>query len=461
MNEKVGESRQIAQFAQRTKYQDLPESVIDITKRIILDQLGVELACSTLPWNKLVYDYAKDVGATGRSTVVNYGLKTSPEFAALVNGTFGHGFEIDDVHGGALNHPGCVSIPPALAVGEEHNISGKELIAASAIGCEVNIRVGIAGRSMLPERGIHCVSAQGTFASAAAAGNILELDEERMLNALSLAGSHSSGPSEYSQGGGDVKRLHAGLGAMGGVRGALLARLGFTGPPAILEGKRGVLQAFCNAYDPSELTNGLGKVYHLLNIGFKPYCCCALTHAPIDVVSKIMTDNKLKPEDVAEINIGAPKMSLQHVGSVGPAPQDIAGAQFSMHFTLGLATAKGANDFKTYMDAVKSNFEDPEVLNISRRVTVEFDQECEQAWLSQKFTANATIKTKDGRVLSGIVTDAKGSPGNPMTQEEMEEKFMDLATTALSEKQAEEVKEMVMRLEGLDNVNKLTQLLVA
>lgn len=460
MNEKVGESRQIAQFAQRTRYQDLPESVIDITKSIILDQLGVELACSTLPWNKLVYDYAKGVGATGRSTVVNYGLKTSPEFAAIVNATFGHGFEIDDVQIEALNHPGCVSVPPAVAVGEEYDISGKGLIAASAIGCEVNIRVGMAGRSMLPERGIHPVSAQGTFAAAAAAGNIMELDEEKMLNALSLAGSHSSGPSEYSQGGGDVKRLHAGLAAMGGIRAALLARLGFTGPPAILEGKRGLLQAFCNAYDPSELTNGLGEVYHVLNIGFKPYCCCALIHAPIDTVAKIMTDNKLKSEDIAEISIGAPKMALQHVGSVGPAPQDISSAQFSVHFGLGLTVAKGANDFKTYTDAVKSNFKDPDVLNISRRVTMHFDQECEQEW-PQRFIAKATIKTKDGRVLSERVTDAKGAAGNPMTREELEEKFMVLATSALPEKQAEEVKEMVMRLEELDNINRLTQLLVA
>jgi 2-methylcitrate dehydratase PrpD len=247
---------------------------------------------------------------------------------------------------------------------------------------------------------------------------------------------------------------------MGGVRAALLARLGFTGPPAILEGKRGVLQAFCNAYDPEQLTNGLGEVYQMMGMGFKPYCACALTHAPIDVISKIMAENNLKPEDIEEIEIGAPKMSLIHVGSVGPEPHDIAGAQFSVHFALGLAAAKGANDFQAYMGAVKSNFKDPDVLNVSRRVTVQFDQECDQAWPA-KYTASATVKTKDGRVISDRVNDAKGSPGNPMSREEIEEKFMGLATAALSEKQAEEVKEMVMNLEGLDNINKLSKLLVA
>jgi 2-methylcitrate dehydratase PrpD len=460
MNQKPT-TKNLAQFVHRLKYEELPQSVIEKAKETVLDQLSGEIACATLPWNKIVYDYVKESGCSGQSTVVNYGLKTSTEFAALANATFGHGFEIDDWHLEALAHPGCIAVPSALSIGEQLGSTGKEVLCAVTAGSEIVLRIGLSmGKSMLSERGIHETCMEGTFGAAATVGKLFRLDEGKLLNALGIAGSHSSGTVEYTQTGGDVKRLHAGLGAMGGIRSALLARLGYTGPPTILEGKKGVLQAFSNKYDTSRIDDGLGEDYQLLTLSVKPYCCCGLIHSQIDAITQIMKENQLKPQDVDEIIMGADALSVAHCGSIGPEPTGITAAQFSTHFSLGLTVAKGANDFKAYADAMESNFRDPDVLEISRRVKVELDEECERNF-PQKNLCKATIKTKDGRSFSTQVEHAKGTPGNPLTRDELKEKSMGLLTAALPEKKATTITDMILNLESLNNVSKLTELVVA
>ena len=454
-------TKNLAQFAHRLKYEELPQRVIEKAKETILDQLSGEIACATLPWNKIVYDYAKESSCAGRSTVVHYGLKTNAELAALTNATFGHGFEIDDWHLEALAHAGCISVPAALAIGEQLGSTGKDVLCAVAAGSEVVIRIGLSmGKSMLSERGIHETCVEGTFGAAVTAGKLFNLDEGKLLSALGIAGSHSSGTVEYTQTGGDVKRLHAGLGAMGGIRSAILARLGYTGPPTILEGKKGILQAFSNKYDTSRIDDGLGEEYQMLNISVKPYCCCGLIHSQIDAVTQIMKENQLKPQDVDEIIMGADALTLTHCGAIGPEPEDITAAQFSTHFGLGLAVAKGANDFKAYADAMKSNFRDPDVLEISRRVKVEMDEECERNF-PQRNLCKATIKTKDGKSFSARVEHAKGTPGNPLTREGLKEKCMGLLTTVFPEKKSATITEMILNMESLDNVRKLAGLIVA
>ena len=454
-----GTSRELARYVRQLKYEDLSRSVVEKAKEIILDQVGVQIACSTLPWNKVVYDYVEGLGARGRGTVVNFGLKTHPELAALANATFGHGFELDDGQLQAPSHPGCVAVPVSLAVGEEHGITGKQLLLAVAIGSEVIIRVGLAlGMSLLVDRGFHFTSVQGPFGAAAAAGKILDLDEDALLNALSIAGSHCSGTAEYGQTGGDVKRLHAGIAAAGGIRAAYLAKLGLTGPPTILEGKRGVIQAFSACCDIDKITDGVGEVYHMLGVDYKRYCCCGAIFPQIEAVSEIVSQHNLKPEDIEEIIIGTNALTHSHSGTIGSMPTDITGAQFSIHFSLGLTVAKGSNDFATYIEAMESNFQDPSVLDISRRVRVEIDEECEKAVRERSLMCKATIKTKDGRSLDGRAEWPGMKMANPVTREELEQKFASLASEVFPEARVMEMKEMILSLEDLECVSELTGL---
>lgn len=455
-------TRMLAQFFSKLRYEDLPPNVVGKTKELILDQLGCELASATLPWNRIVYEYAKSMGARGRSTVVTYGLKTNPEYAAVANATFGHGFEIDDCHLPCLAHPGCVAVPSVLAVGEEQGISGKDYILGVAVASDIILRVGKAMMySAFKERGFHMVSTEGPLGAAAGVGRILDLDEDKLLNAISIAASHSSaGTLEYTQTGGDSKRLHAGMAAVSGIRSALLAQRGFTGPPTILEGKKGLFQALANSYDASKATEGLGEIYEIMRIQFKPYCCCQGNHGMIEAVTQIMKENGLTPSDIEEMVVGTHYHHLAHLGTIGPRPKDILGAQFSAHFTLGLLLAKGANDYATYIEAMMTNFQDPKVIEFAEKVRVVMDEECERAFPLMNM-AKATVKTKDGRVFHAKVDYARGSPGNPMSQQELEDKFISLATVALPMEKAQKLKEALLNLEALDNVRKLSENLAA
>ena len=454
-------ARALAAFVRGSGYEDLPPEVVDKTKYMILDQIGCQLASSTLPWNALVYDHARSLGSVGQSTVVGNGLETHPECAALVNATFGHGFEIDDFHIGCFAHPGCVAIPAALAMAEQQHLDGRGLLTATALGAEVLLRIGKAsGYSAVVERGFHETSMQGPFGAAAAASKALELDTDHTLNALSIAGSHASGTLEYGQSGGDVKRLHAGIAAAGGIRSALLAKRGLTGPATILEGRRGVFQAFANSFDAAQAVEELGERYHLLGVGFKAYCCMGLIHSQIDAVTRILDEHPISVEDIDEIVVGTSKLGHSHAGTIGPRPVDITAAQFSSHFSIGLTVAVGANDFAAYRDAQAADFGNPRVLEVATRVRVVVDDACERAFPAHNM-ATASLRTRDGRMLTATIPDARGFPDNPLPARTIEEKFLGLATVILTRERAVHVKDTILHLEALDDIGQLTGLLVA
>jgi len=257
-----------------------------------------------------------------------------------------------------------------------------------------------------------------------------------------------------------VKRLHAGIAAAGGIRAAYLAKLGLTGPPTILEGKKGVIQAFSACGDIDKITDGVGEVYHILGVDYKRYACCGAIFPQIEAVSEIVSQHNLKPEDIEEIIIGTNALTHSHDGTIGPTPTDITGAQFSIHFSLGLTVAKGSNNFAAYSEAMESNFQEPSVLNISRRVKVEVDEECEKAMRERSLMCKATIKTRDGRSLDGRVNWPGMKIGNPLTREELEQKFTNLASEVLPEDRVMEMKEMILNLEDIECVSKLTGLAV-
>ena len=235
----MNETKELSQFVYDIRYDDLIPQVIDKAKGLILDQLGCELAFSTLAWNEAVYQYVKEkANPQGVSAVVYYGLKTTAEDAAFANGTFGHGFEMDDTEMRALTHPGSVVIPAALAMGEAHKISGRQFLIAIVVGYEVMVRVAMASRTSI-ERSFHGTAITGPFGSAAATCKILGMKAEKIIDALGIAASESGGIAEYAISGGSVKRLHAGFAAQAGIRAALLARSGLTGPVTALEGVKG------------------------------------------------------------------------------------------------------------------------------------------------------------------------------------------------------------------------------
>ncbi|MFC1970436.1 MmgE/PrpD family protein [Chloroflexota bacterium] len=454
----MDETRQLAEFITRVSYNDLNGEIIDKAKDLVLDQLGCELACSTLPWSRAVYKYIRDKkGGREESTVVNYGLRTIAEDAVFANATFGHGFEIDDSEVISVLHPGCVIIPPALAIGEREMISGQEFLTAMVVGYDISIRVG-AGMRLPDARGFHPTPILGPFGAAAATAKILGLDVDKVLSSLAIAASESAGLLEYTEAGGSVKRLHAGMASQGGTRAALLAQRGLTGPPTILEGKKGFYRAYANEPSLKEVTADLGEDFRILWTGTKPYACCAGQHSSIDAVSKIVKEHNIKPEQIEEITLGL----LEHHVAIAAAiiePQETTGAQFSGAFGIALRLIKGGNQFSDYTE---DNLRDPEILNIARKVKIIVDKELESLpRVKGERPAKVTLKLKDGTIYKERVNAAKGTILNPMTKEELHSKFRDLASRVLPDKQVENIIQTVGELEKLDNVFKLGVLLTA
>ena len=455
----------LADFVYRTDYDDLPEDAIQMSRRMILDQLGDELACSALDWNKKVVKYVQNLGiASDESTILRYGVRSSAEYAAFVNATFGHGFEVDDFNPVATAHPGCVAVPAALSVGEREHLSGKDLLAGVALASEVITRVGESGMQSMLARGFHDTCVLGVFGASAVAGKMLGLDPERIAYGMGIAGSHASGTTEFALTGGDVKRVHAGIGASGGIRSALLAQIGLTGPLTILEGQHGVLQSFGGQFVADKLSERLGDRYAFLANGFKPYCCAVGIHSPIDALTRVVKAHSLGPKDIAEIDVPVAHSVKLHSGVI-VEPRDMTGAQLSMHYSLALTVCKKSNNFDTYMEAWGTDFKDPEVLEVARNVSIaempDLDSSGETPVRGDVKTPPLTVKTQDGTTYTEDLLPSKGSPQNPMTDKELEEKFMGLAARVMPREQTVKIAATVRNLETIKDLRDLTELLVS
>jgi 2-methylcitrate dehydratase PrpD len=450
----MNETKALAQFVADIKYEDLSPQVIEKTKGLVLDQLGCEFAFATLPWNKAVYQYIKDKsGSGGISTIVYYGLKTTMEDAAFANAVFGHGFEMDDTEMHALTHPGSVVIPSALAAGEAKKASGKDFITAIVAGYDAMVRIAMASRTSI-ERGFHGTAVNGPFGSVAAASRILGINADTIVNALGIVASDAGGIAEYSISGGMVKRLHAGFAAQAGVRATLLAQNGLTGPATALEGKKGFCQAFANQCYLEEITAGLGKEFRIMWTGNKPYCCCAAQHTVIDATAAIIKEHLVKPEEIEKITVEQMPREVRTVGNI-IEPQDITSAQFSGRFGVALRLIKGGNGFRDY---TMENIKDPAILGLVHKIDYTGNEALEGKLVAAA-PAIVTIKLKNGEVYKKRVDYAKGTTNNPLTIDELKEKFRGLTGPALSGERAEKIIEMLMELEELDDISRLIPLL--
>ena len=260
----TGITETLAAHTAKVRYEDIPPEAIEKAKDCILDQIGVELIGSTLEWNKIAYRYVADMGGRAESTIVNYGTKAPALDAAFVNATFGQGCELDDVGFAAGGHPGAATVPVALAVCEKQRSTGKDFLAAVVVGCDVMYRLLAAVRPSSGKRGFHSHGIGAPFGAMATAARLLRLNEGQILHAFGIAGMHSSGTMEYDQTGGEVKRVIAGVAARSGIQAAMLAQLGLTGPPTIIEGKRGFLKVFADQIEPEEITRDLGSDFKIM-----------------------------------------------------------------------------------------------------------------------------------------------------------------------------------------------------
>ncbi|TYB57400.1 MmgE/PrpD family protein [Nonomuraea sp. PA05] len=439
-----GATAGLAGFASGLAFADLPPEVVERITWHLLDAVGAGLAGSAKPWNAVVRRYALRETAPGPCTVYGTGATARPEWAALANATAGHGFEIDDYALPALAHPGCVVVPAVLAVGEELGADGREALAAAAAGFETVVRFGLATTpSLTSDRGFHVTGVHGVFGAAAVACRLRGLDPGTTASAYGLAASQAGGVTEYTRSGGEVKRLHAGLAAMAGIRSATLAGDGFTGPRTAVEGPRGLLRAFAAHARPAALTDGLGERWELHGLALKRYCVCAGIQAPLQALAELRAELP-DPREIEEVVVGVDDATRAHVGAAGADPRDMTEAQFSARHAVAMHLVLGGNGPEHYARLEAAGFDLPEVSALAGRVRLEHDAEAEAAFPA-RLLARVRVRLRDGREPARLA-EAPGSPGAPMPGEEVEAKFLGLAGGVIGDRAARAVRDAVRAL---------------
>jgi len=258
-----------------------------------------------------------------------------------------------------------------------------------------------------------------------------------------------------------VKRIHSAIPTQAGVRAALFAQAGITGPHSILEGEKGFCKVFAGDYDLARLTDGLGKRYHLLDNALKPYSCCHLIHAAFDALDQLRDREPIGPQDVRQITVYTnSEPILSHIGSI-IEPDDILGAQFSLPFSMAMRLhhgGRGVHGGNGFWDYPRVNLKDPALVATARRVKCVVADRNE--WAAVDKGAGIEVETTDGRRLREIVAYSKGLPENPMTDAEVKDKFCSLVEPILPKGRAQQIIAAVEDIEAIRDIDELARLLV-
>lgn len=454
-----GETFVLVEFLIDLQFQALPPEVVETAKLCLLDTLGAGLYASQTPWAKKAAQVAIDVGGEGKCVIWGGSHKTTAPLAALANGTAAHGMELDDRKPSARLHPGSHVIPAALAAAEMVGCDGKTLLVAVVAGYETSIRVGMAVPRQ--RKGVNSAQHKGIWGAVAAASKALGMDKEQTLNAFGVAGSLASGISEYS---GDsahtmVKRLTGGGPAHAGVLAALLGQQGFTGPWSVLEGRHG----YCHAYAgeqgvfPEELTRnpGPGHAYAILGREVKPYATWGGAHIGIEAVERIKRQYDITAEQVEKITVACSLRLLED--RVVTRPESISSAQRSLPFILALAFHHDLRDPSIWTEDTLNNREVLALIDkIECRLDEDIDRDARNAGGHGEI--KLTVRLRDGAERYAAVSHSKGMLENPMTSDEIIDKFRFVAGKVLDPKTYEEIVNVIARLEDVDDVRRLGEL---
>jgi len=444
----------LSEYAVNLNYNDLPKAVVKQAKKSLLDTIGVTLAGSRSEVGKTFILLVKQWGGIKEATIFGDGTKVPSPNAALVNGAMGHIHELDDGHRFAFGHPGVTSIPSAIAIAEKVSAGGKELITATVLGYEIFIRIAKTINPSHRDRGFHTTGTCGTFGAAAAVGKILGLSQEGMLNALGIAAVQAAGLMEVMRGESRIKPLNAGRAAHNGILAALLAERGITAPRTIFEGENGFFKAYADNYNVNEIYESLGEDYKIGEIYIKRYAACRNIHPAIDCILYLIKENKISPEEVDKIIVKTYSTAYKLTGT-DYEPKTESTAKFSTPYCIAAAITYGKLGLEEF---TPDKIVDKRLLRLARKVKVEVDPTFEEL-VPEKRGASVEISTKKGDKYVWTVENPKGEPEIPISNEELQEKFKNLASPILDDNRVYDIITTVDRLEKVKDINNFTEYL--
>jgi 2-methylcitrate dehydratase PrpD len=373
----------------------------------------------------------------------------------LGNGTMVHSYDFDDYHMTKI-HPGAVVMPAAVACGENEHCDGKSLLTAIVAGYETMIHIA---RGINPAasrlKGWHLTGTCGTFAAAAAVGNMWGFDPQTMASALGMAGTQSAGLWAFTADGSFSKRFHAGRSAQSGVIAASLARLGYCGPTKILEADDGgFFKATSEDFEFFKVIDGLGVKYDVEDVIIKPYPICGSLHSSIDAVLALKKENDIVVSEIEEIIVyNSEVVNLQCGFNYKPA--GILQAQMSMKYCVARAVTDG---LFTVSQLTEEKVSDPFVVDLAGRVTFVRDDEINKIY-PLEFPSIVEIIMKNGKRLKKKIDSPTGSKENPLSWEAVQEKFKIHAPPVIGMNKSEKLIQVIDNLEDVNDVAVLSALM--
>jgi 2-methylcitrate dehydratase PrpD len=451
-------SNRIVSFVGSLRYETLTEDVRRYARRHLLDTVGVMIAGASGDVALRAEAMLQSVRPAGSVPVPGRKRRADLLDAAFLGGTAAHGIELDDGYTKGSVHPGCTVIPAALAIGFAANASGKALIEAIVAGYETVTAVGRACHPELRHRGFHPTGAVSVFGAAMTASKLRRLDERRLANALGIAASSSPGLFAFVNGGADIKRLHAGHAAREGLQAALLAEAGVEGPPSVIEGRDGFLQAFAGL-SPA-LAGGLAHQmppivlapetgFGITDCYIKPNPCCRHIQPATEALIGLLDNENIATEEVGHIAVETYCIAAEHAGT---GWDDFASAQLSFPYLMSLALKFRAIKFEHFADAVRR---DPQWKALAAKLSVTAPAEIDRLYPRLR-PARVTVTTARGS-FTRQVDDALGSRLVPISDAGLTAKFQDLAAPALGAAVATRLVEKLWAIDAIEDVAPLVE----
>lgn len=441
-------SSQLADFTAGFRLQTVPEEIRVRAKHLMLDALGIALACTQWDFARVTLAGLRELaGPGGDVPVIGHGQNLPLRDAVAMNALLVHGLDYDDTHPAGVVHSTTSALPAALGLATRLGGSGQDLLAAYILGMEVNARLGAAAKGGFHQVGFHPTGVVGAFGCTLAAARLLGLDAERAVQAQGIALSLASGSLEFLNDGAWTKRLHPGWAGVAGITAATLAKNGFIGPRAAYEGRFGLynshLGALAEQCDLGLITSGLGTVWETGNVAIKPVPACHFTHACCDAASLLHHDchDAAVRRIVARVPAGVMKTVCEPIESKR-RPANAYEAQFSIPYSVAVGLRFG----RFTLDALEpAAFTDPQTLALAARVECEADPGAD---FPRYYGGEVIIELADGRMLRHSEPINRGAASRPIRNAEIVAKFHDNAARAVKRERADAIREAVLSLEN-------------
>ena len=446
----------IARYVNSLNFEELPAEVVEATRLPLIDCVGVIIAGLEDDSSKITAEWVESSAGISTATIIYGFKKAAPAWAALANGTAAHALDFDDVNFRMMGHPSVALVPAILAVGESESLSGKECILAYVIGLEVAAKIGQALGGNPYTIGWHQTSTMGTLGAAASCGKLLGLSEEELVNALGVSCSMASGIRANF--GTMTKPFHAGMAAMNGVMAAQLAQRGFTANPESLFGENGFARTFSADLDKEDtVTATLGNPYELIDPGlsFKPYPCCRGPQGAIDAAliaraKLVEKEGEVDPARIERLECRVPSwlrgVLMYHT------PQTGTEGKFSLEFCVSAALTDGKVGVGQFRDEKVTA---KEITTLIDR----FDWQDLEGDVTSPFAARIGLTLVDGSEITSAVEKPLGEPGNPMSEEQIYDKYLECVKDHLGENAAQKSLGALRNLEETRDVSNVIELL--